>query len=104
LTAGRATALAVAEFFRQITLREGEKTRKVPALQAVMRSQIALAIKGNQAAQRALVQTAFAIEKAAASQTTDKLNGGTKTSDLEAIRRIAAALLKYGLPGQSNEH
>jgi hypothetical protein len=106
LSTGRATALAVAEFFRQITLREGEKTRKVPALQAVMRSQIALAIKGNQAAQRALVQTAFAIEKAVACQNAaEKVNGPTKMSELEAVRRVAAALLKYGgpSPGEPNE-
>ena len=40
-----------------LNLREGDKVTRIPALQAVLRSQIALAAKGNGPAQRAVVKT-----------------------------------------------
>jgi hypothetical protein len=48
----RARALAMKEAYRLITVREGDKTMRLPAIQAVMRSQVALAAKGNGPAQR----------------------------------------------------
>ena len=73
---------------------------KMPAIQAVLRSQVALAAKGNGPAQRALLETAYAIEKALAAQTAanDAVQAKTPTSDVEAARRIAAALMKV-VPG-----
>ena len=47
ITAGRATALAIKEAYRPVTVREGDKVITMPAIQAVLRSQIALAAKGN---------------------------------------------------------
>jgi hypothetical protein len=43
---------------RLLTLREGDKVTKVRALPAVFRSQFAMALKGNVAAQRAVLATA----------------------------------------------
>jgi hypothetical protein len=44
------------EAYRLLTLREGDKVTRMPAVQAMLRSQIACAVKGNVAAQRAVIQ------------------------------------------------
>jgi Family of unknown function (DUF5681) len=55
--AERAEALIRQEVYRLLTVREGgDAVKKMPALQAVIRSQIACAVKGNVAAQRAVVK------------------------------------------------
>ena len=58
----RARKLILQEAFRMLNLREGDKITRIPALQAVLRSQIALAAKGNGPAQRAVVKTVQEIE------------------------------------------
>jgi hypothetical protein len=58
----RARKLILQEAFRMLNLREGDKVTRIPALQAVLRSQIALAAKGNGPAQRAVVKTVQDIE------------------------------------------
>ncbi len=58
----RARKLILQEAFRMLNLREGDKVTRIPALQAVLRSQIALAAKGNGPAQRAVVKTVQEIE------------------------------------------
>jgi Family of unknown function (DUF5681) len=96
ITPGRATALALKELYRPVTVREGNQVLRLPAIQAVLRSQVALAASGNGPAQRALFETAYAIEKALAVQMAadDAVRVKTPTSDMEAARRIAAALMK----------
>ena len=96
MTAGRATALALKELYRPVTVREGDKLIKLPAIQAVLRSQVALAAKGNGPAQRALFEIARAIERELAAQiaANDAVRGKPPMADLEAARRIAAALTK----------
>jgi hypothetical protein len=47
VTAGRAKALALKEFYRKLRLKVGESIVFVPAIQAIFRSQVALAAKGN---------------------------------------------------------
>lgn len=96
ITPGRATALALKELYRLVTVREGSKVLRLPAIQVVLRSQVALAAGGNGPAQRALFETAYAIEKALAAQAAvnDAAQTKTATSDVEAVRRIAAALMK----------
>jgi Family of unknown function (DUF5681) len=69
MTAGRATALALKELYRPVTVREGGKLIKLPAIQAVLRSKVALAAKGNGPAQRFLFEIARAIEKDLAPRT-----------------------------------
>jgi len=45
------------EVFRLLTIREGDKVTRMPALQAVLRSQITSAAKGNIQAQRAVLKS-----------------------------------------------
>ena len=51
------------EAYRLVPVREGDKIVKMPAVQAVHRSQIALAAKGNGPTQRAVLRVVQAIEK-----------------------------------------
>lgn len=55
--AERVQTLIWKEAYRPLTVREGDKVTRMPALQAVLRSQIASATKGNVTAQRAVVKT-----------------------------------------------
>src|SRR5215207_8722688 len=59
----RANDIALQEAYRLVPVREGDKIVKLPAIQAVHRSQIALAAKGNGPAQRAVLRVVQAIEK-----------------------------------------
>ncbi|MBV9824316.1 MAG: hypothetical protein JO001_01340 [Alphaproteobacteria bacterium] len=52
----RAQKIFFQEAYRLLTLREGDKVTRMPAVQAMLRSQIASAVKGNVAAQRAVIQ------------------------------------------------
>ena len=54
--AERAEVLIRQEAYRLLTIREGDKVTRMPALQAVIRSQITCAAKGNVPAQRAVVK------------------------------------------------
>src|SRR3954471_21656461 len=53
---GRANMLALREAYRPVTVKEGNKIFTLPAIQAVMRSQVALAAKGDGPAQRTVIQ------------------------------------------------
>jgi hypothetical protein len=86
ITAGRATAPAIKEAYRPVTVREGDKVITMPAIQAVLRSQIALAAKGNGPAQRALIDLVQAIER-------DAVPDGDAGGIAE---RLAAALKMIG--------
>ena len=97
VTAGRATALALKEAYRLVTVREGDKVMALPAIQAVLRSQVALAAKGNGPAQRTVIATIQEIEREIEAQIV--ANEGTQAetpemSDLEVARRIAFLLAK----------
>jgi hypothetical protein len=71
--------------------RDGKETVELPAIQAILRTQIALAAKGNGPAQRAFINTLLAIEQAEAATEDDS---GTRTpmSNIEAARRICYLL------------
>jgi Family of unknown function (DUF5681) len=62
-SARRARALALEEAYRLVTVREGNKVIRLPAIQAMMRNQLALAVKGNGPAQRAMLAAIDALEK-----------------------------------------
>jgi hypothetical protein len=62
-SARRARALALEEAYRLVTVREGNKVMRLPAIQAMMRNQLALAVKGNGPAQRAMLAAIDALEK-----------------------------------------
>lgn len=67
---------------------------RLPAIQAVLRSQIALAAKGNGPAQRAVVETIRFIENEIAAQTAAETGTAAERplSELDAARRIALVL------------
>ena len=90
-----ATALALREAYRPIPVREGGKVTTLPAIQAVLRSQVALAIKGNGPAQRAMIAVVQAIEQALAAEAAARAEAAAEApamSDLEVARRIAFVL------------
>jgi Family of unknown function (DUF5681) len=58
----RAKKLIRQEAYRLLTIREGDKVMRMPALRAVVRSQFASAVKGSVAAQRAAIKAAQDIE------------------------------------------
>jgi hypothetical protein len=90
---GRTHQLVLQEAFRTVTVREGEKTLTLPAIQAVIRSAIALAAKGNGPAQRAFIDMMRALEqetnKAAEQQPPVET---APMTDLDKARRIAFIL------------
>ena len=103
ITAGRAAALALKEAYRPINVREGDKVSTLPAIQAVLRSQVALAAKGNGPAQRTVIEAVQAIEREAeahlaSTESTQAANGGL--ADLEIARRIAFLLARPFYQGQ----
>ena len=59
----RAKALALREAYRSVTVKEGDKALALPAIQAILRSQIVLAAKGNVQAQRAVLAAIQMIEQ-----------------------------------------
>jgi len=63
MTAGRAKALVLEEAYRMVRVEDGDGVVAVPAIQAILRSQIVLASKGNGPAQRAVVAAVQAIEE-----------------------------------------
>jgi hypothetical protein len=56
-------ALALREAYRRITVKEGGRAFALPAIQAILRSQVVLAAKGNVQAQRAILAAIQTIEK-----------------------------------------
>jgi Family of unknown function (DUF5681) len=63
MTAGRANMLVLKEVYRPVTVREGDKILTLPAIQAVLRSMVAVAAKGNGPVQRFLIEVIQAIER-----------------------------------------
>jgi|GEM_PF-1282321 hypothetical protein len=59
----RANALALREAYRTVTVKEGGRAFALPAIQAILRSQILLAAKGNVQAQRAVLAAIQTIEQ-----------------------------------------
>jgi Family of unknown function (DUF5681) len=91
----RARGLAIKEAYRRITVREGDKTMRLPAIQAVMRSQVALAAKGNGPAQRALIAAVHALEEEMATEFDQVEKAGAAKQQYtihDAARRIALLL------------
>jgi hypothetical protein len=81
----RARKLILQEAFRLLTLREGDKVIRMPALQAVLRSQIASAAKGNGPAQRAMVKTVQDIEAEARTHGTASVASRKPSKDLNDL-------------------
>ena len=95
MTAGRARALALKEAYRLVNVREGDNVITLPAIQAILRSQIALAAKGNGPAQRSVIEAVQAIEREIEAQVAAKDKAEAKKpqrSELEIGRRLAFVL------------
>jgi hypothetical protein len=93
ITAGRANALALKEAYRPVSVREGDKVLRLPAIQAVLRVLVALAAKGNGPAQRTIFEAVRAIEKENTAQAAAKEGAQVTSPDiLETGRSIAFAL------------
>ena len=89
---GQAEGLTRKELFRWVQVREGDKVKWMPALQAVLRSLVTTAAKGNTAAQRHLLDLALTLERPAT--VGHAASTAPAMSDHEVARRIAAALKK----------
>lgn len=83
--AERAEALIWEEAYRLLTVREGDKVTRMPALQAVIRSQIASAAKGNVAAQRAIFKVVQEIEAEARAPRTGGITSKKLNRDVEGM-------------------
>jgi hypothetical protein len=94
ITVERAKSLALKEAYRMVRIKEGESTIKVPAIQAIIRQQLALAAKGSGPAQRAVIEMVQSIERDGARQTAEQkaAEAKEKRSPIEMARRIAFAL------------
>ena len=97
--ARRLKALALEEAYRTVTVADAAGGVAMPAIQAIMRRQIALAMNGNGAAQRAVIAAVEAIEneqeRTAAEQSAGERHGASpygEMSDTEAARRVAFLL------------
>jgi Family of unknown function (DUF5681) len=66
----RVNQIILQEFYRRLTIREGEKTSRKPALQTVLRSLINSALKGNVAAQRTVLKAIQDVEAEAQARRT----------------------------------
>jgi len=87
----QAEALALKEAYRLVTVREGGKVMRLPVIQAVMRSQLALAVKGHSPAQRAVLATVQAMEQQRALEAAarEQAKAAKKPADYaESVRRI----------------
>ncbi len=96
VSAARVKVLALKEAYRRVRVREGDKVTHMPAIQAVLRSQLALAVKGHGPAQRAVLAAVEAIEQefAAAAAERFKAEAAARpaTNYNDAVRRISYLL------------
>jgi hypothetical protein len=65
---GRAQQLIRQELFRTVTVREGRKVIRMPAIQAVLRKQVLLAAQGNVSAMKEVLKALQLIEATADAQ------------------------------------
>jgi hypothetical protein len=98
ITPGRAANLILKEIYRLIKVREGDKVKKMPTLQAIIRNQLTLAAKGNGRAPRDVIAMALAIEQKAAAKagaeaaTRDGATDNREVSDMDLARWILSVL------------
>jgi Family of unknown function (DUF5681) len=99
--AERVTNMIWSEAMRTLTLREGDKVVKMPALQVVLRSQITAAAKGNGPAQRAVVRAAQEIEAAKSARVTAGRDTKVLSRDAgDLTDEDLMAILATAQPGQ----
>jgi Family of unknown function (DUF5681) len=92
MTAARVQELLMEEAYRPVCVRQGDEIVTLPAIQAVLRSQIALAINGNCAAQRFVIEAVQAVEQDLAIEAAAKEAERPEMSNTELARRISFIL------------
>jgi hypothetical protein len=93
ITTERAKALALKEAYRKLRVQEDEGVVAMPAIQAIMRSQVSLAAKGNGPAQRAVIKAVEAIEKElAAIEAAESARRKKPIDIIDAARRVSFLL------------
>jgi len=99
IAAERVKALVLKEAYRMVRVKEGDTIVALPAIQAILRGQVALAARGNGPAQRAVIETIQAIERDIAAQAAARERADAEShterdtmSPLEVARRIAFTL------------
>jgi hypothetical protein len=106
ITAGRANALALKEAYRMVPVKVGDDVVHIPALQAILRRQIALAANGSGPAQRAVIEKVQAIEQQlalmAAAEAVEAKAKKRPMPDRDLARRIAW-ILSGGVAEPSQE-
>jgi hypothetical protein len=97
ITPKRTRQLALKEAYRIVTVREGDRVLRLPAIQAVLRQQIALAAKGNGPAQRAIIETVQTLERELAAQAVTHVEPRPlqTMSETEVARRLAFVMELY---------
>jgi hypothetical protein len=92
----RAKTLALEEAYRTVTVKEGRGTVALPAIQAILRRQIALATKGSGPAQRAVIAAVLEIEEEQARIAAEERARQAATENpadlIDAARRICFLL------------
>jgi hypothetical protein len=92
--------IVVKEAYRPVTVKQGDRTEKIPAIEAILRSLVARAATGNGRAQETILEALEKIEQecakevAAEADITDRVRS---MSDNEIARRIAFGLLRVAL-------
>jgi len=92
----RAKALALREAYRTVTVKEGDRTLALPAIQAILRSQIVLAAKGNVQAQRAVLAAIQTIEQENVEVAAVAARNAPKEMNYTEAARRVAFLLRLG--------
>jgi hypothetical protein len=95
MTEERAKRLALKEAYRRLKIEDDGAVTAMPAIQAIMRSQVARAAKGNGPAQRAVIKVVQEIERelaAIAAARAEEERRKKPMSDTETVRRIAFLL------------
>jgi hypothetical protein len=91
----RAKRIVLEEAYRSVTVKEGEKVIRMPAIRAVMRSHLRDALKGNGPNQRAVLALVQVLESeinAEKRRTAANDNPPRELSSTEVARRIAFVL------------
>lgn len=91
------TDIVLKEGARKVTIREGDETREIPAIEAVSRAQYVLAIKGSSAyAQKHIIERYDRAERERKRQTDDDIEFWTMFKDTKGL--LFAAAEKSGEP------
>lgn len=90
----RARRIVLEEAYRKVSVRDGDKVVEMPAIQAVMRSHLRDALKGNGPNQRAVLSLIQELESVQAESRLDNEHTSqhNPSSDIDRARRIAFVL------------